>query len=196
MPFVALVAFRTLDGQSPIGFPALNRLAFIGLSTTVAAGALSLWQYVPFRNGFMVNPNVLVAAAANEDAAMPAIRKRIVNPEHLGIADFGWTFNRNPAETIVWTPMDPLCLWASLPSARRKLYIRRSAARLRRPGWVILGDAERDLLNVLRDLLDDFRVAYRITDETVYQVRSPIPGGEPLTYVVAHLIPLDNLQDP
>jgi hypothetical protein len=196
MPFVALVGFRTLDGQSPIGFPALNRLAVIGLSTTVAAGALSLWQYVPFRNGFMVNPNILAAAAANEDRAMPAIRKRIVNPEYLGIADFGWTFNRNPVETVVWTNMDPLCLWASLPSARRKLYIRRSAARLRLPGWVIIGDAERDLLNTQRDLLNEFSVAYRITDVTTYMVRSPAPGGEPLTYTVAHLIPLDNLQAP
>ncbi len=197
MPFVALVVFRTFDGQSSLRFPALNRLAVIGLSTAVAASALSLWKIVPFGDGFKINPNDLLAAAANEDPAMPAIRKRILNPDHLGIADFGWTFNRNPAETIVWTPLDPLCLWASVPSARRKLYIRRSAARLRRPGWVILGEAaERDLLNVQRDLLDDFQVAYRITEVSTYQVKSPIPGGKPLTYVVAHLIPLSDLGVP
>jgi hypothetical protein len=196
MPFVALVILRTLDGPSPSAFPALNRLATLGLSTTVAAGALSMWQFVPFRDGFRINPNALLAAGAVEDPAIPAIRKRIVNPEHLGIADLGWTANRNPAETIVWTAMDPLCLWDSLPSARRQLYIRRSAARLRRPGWVIIGDGERNKLNLRRDLLQDFRVAYRITDVTEYKVRSQIPDREPLTYTVARLIPLSDLQDP
>jgi hypothetical protein len=196
MPFVALVIFRALDGPSPAGFPALNRLAVLGLATAIAAGALSIWRFVPFADGFKIDPNALLVVAANEDPAMPAIRKRIVNPDHLGIADFGWTFNRNPVETIVWTPMDPLSLWPSVPSARRRLYIRRSAARLRRPGWVIIGDAERDLLNTQRDLLDDFRVAYRVTEVTQYKVRSPIPDREPLTYTVAHLIPLSNLQEP
>jgi hypothetical protein len=196
MPFIALVAFRTFDAPSSLSLPALERLVVIGLSTAVAACALSTWEIVPFANGFQINPNAFVAGAANEDPAMGEIRARILNPEHLGIADFGRTFNRNPAETIVWTPMDPLCLWASMPSARRQLYIRRSAARLRLPGWVIIGSAVGDLINLQRDLLDDFRVAYRITDVTTYKIKSPIPNGMPLTYTVARLIPLDDLQAP
>src|SRR5258708_22841823 len=106
---------------------------------------------------------------------MGGVRAHFSNTEREGIADFGPPATRYPAETIVWTPLDPLSVWLSVPSERRRLYIRRSAARLRRPGWVILGEgeAENSVINPQRDLLDDFRVAYRITDEPTYEVRSP-----------------------
>jgi len=48
----------------------------------------------------------------------------------------------------------------------------RSAARLKRPGWVIADDSQ-------RHLLDDLRAAYRVTEETRY--------GH---YTVAHLEPV------
>ena len=78
--------------------------------------------------------------------------------------------------------MDPSSLWISVPHDRRQL-IKRSAARLRRPGWVVLGKDHQDWLN-------DFRVAYRITEETGYKIQSA-NSKQPETYVVAYLTPLD-----
>jgi hypothetical protein len=178
MPFIVLVGLRSLDGQSPAKLPGLPRLAVIGLSAATATLTLSPWDHLPFQHGFSVDTGQLVEAAARLDTDMISIRSHISNTEHLGIADLGH-WNRNPAETLVWTAMDPSCLWAFLPNQRRQLYIKRSAARLRQSGWVILGDNQKGWLN-------DFRVAYRVTEETSYKIQSE-------TYIVAHLTPLDEV---
>ena len=69
-----------------------------------------------------------------------------------------------------------------LPAPRRQLYIGRSAARLHQPGWVILGEQQ-------RDWEADFRVSYRITEERSLQIQSA-GSDQPHTYVVALLTPL------
>lgn len=175
MPFLVLAALRTLDGKAPASFLGLPKLAALGMSAATAALALSPWYYAPFQHGFSTDTRPLAAAAARLDSDMLAVRSHIFNPEHLGIADLGH-LNRNPLETTVWTPMDPGSLWRFVPSNRRQIYIRRSAARLGLSGWVILSENQKDWLN-------DFRVAYRIVEEKSYKTGSA-------TYLVAHLAPL------
>jgi hypothetical protein len=184
MPFIVLVALRSLDTQCPARLPSLQRLIVLGVSVASAAITLAHWDYVPFEHGFSIDTSPLVAAASQVDKDVVNVRARISNPDHLGIADLG-SWNRNPAETIVWTAADPGDLFRSIPSERRQLYIKRSAARLRLPGWIILGEAQRDWVN-------DFRVAYRITEERSYKIQSAT-SNQPETYVVALLTPLDQL---
>lgn len=182
MPFMALAALRSLDGKSPKWSPQLPRLTVAGLAASTAALALAFWNYVPFEHGFSTSTAGIIAAGAKLDPGLESVRSHISNPKHLGVADLRLP-NRNPGETIVWTPMDPSSLWISVPHDRRQLYIKRSAARLRRPGWVVLGKDHQDWLN-------DFRVAYRITEETGYKIQSA-NSKQPETYVVAYLTPLD-----
>jgi hypothetical protein len=184
MPFIVLVALRTLDGRSPAGSPELPRLTIIGIAAAVATLTLTYGYYLPFAHGFSIDTAPMIAEFAKLNTDMAAIRSRIPNPDHLGIADIA-QWNRNPAETVVWTAADPGVIFGPIPSSRRQLYIKRSAARLRVPGWVILGDAQ-------RDWLDDFRVAYRITEERSYTMQSATTH-HPETYLVAHLTPLDEI---
>jgi len=122
MPFVALVALCAMDSHR-----ALSGLTAIGLAASVAAGVLSLWLYVPFDYRETRPAMPLTAAIAALDPEMNEIRAGIANPDHLGIADIGIPMNRHPAETVIWTPIDPFSLWGYVPSERRKLYIIRSA---------------------------------------------------------------------
>ncbi len=184
MPFIVLVALRSLDGKAPSTLPGMPRLAILGISAVTAALMLSPWYYPPFQHGFSVDTERLAAAAARLDSDMIDIRSRIANPEHLGVADLGH-LNRNPAETTLWTPMDPASVWTYVPSQRRQLYIKRSATRLHLSGWVILGDNQRDWLN-------DFRVAYQITEEKEYKIQSAM-SNQPQTYLVAHLTPIEEV---
>ncbi len=182
MPFIVLVLLRTLDGKAPLTMPHLPRLATAGLAAATAAIMLSPWDYPPFKHGFSTDAARLRQAAPHLDTDMIAVRSHIDNSNHLGIADLGH-WNRNANETTLWTPLDPSCLWAFLPHDRRQLYIKRSAARLRMAGWVILGKEQ-------WDWLDDFRVAYRVTDQRSYRFESAM-SHQPVTYMVAHLVPLD-----
>jgi len=162
MPFIALVGMRALER------PAVARLAIVGLATATAAIALSFWDYPPFAHWSTDHPPF-----ASPDLEVVAIRPYIANPQHEGVAEFGTFRIRNPAETILWTPMDPSSLWGdTIPDERLKLYITRSAARLKRSGWAIVADEQQYLLN-------DLRAAYRVTEETRYG-----------SYTVAHLDPI------
>jgi hypothetical protein len=182
MPFIALVLLRTLDGKSPVTMPNFTRLAILGTSVATGAVMLSHWNYLPFSQGFSMDAGRVATAAARLDTDMIDVRSRISNPENLPIANLGH-LNRDPLETMVWTPIDPCSLWTSVPHDRRQLYIRRSAARLRLSGWIILHDDQLDWLN-------DFRVAYRITEEKIYKIQSS-NSHQQETYVVARLTPLE-----
>jgi hypothetical protein len=162
MPFIALVAVRAL--QRPLA----ARLTIVGLSAATAAISLAAWTNSPFDYRLRGYPGRISA----DPPELALVRSRIVNPKHEGIAVFGPSRSRDPDETVVWTPMDPPLLWTYVPSERRKLYIARAAARLKLPGWIITNDEQ-------RPLLEDFRVAYRITEET--------RDGQ---YTVVHLEPI------
>ena len=158
MPFVVLVALRARP--SP--------LVRLGIATSIAAITLSYWTYVPFG---IDRADPVEVRIAKLDPGMNEIRSHIANPDRLGIADIGQSLNRHPDESLVWTPMDPYSLWSFVPSERRRLYIRRSAQRLRRSGWVILqGDAAK--------LLSEFEAGYNVAELS--------RTGE---YTVAKLIP-------
>ena len=184
MPFIVLVALRSLDGRTPVRWPQLPKLIVVGLSTAIATLAWTFGYYLPFAHGFSIDTAPMIAEAEKLDRDVVAIRSQIANPGHLGIADLA-NWIRNPAETIVWTAADPGVLFGPIPASRRQLYIKRSAARLRLPGMVILGEDQRDWVN-------DFRVAYRITDEQSYTIESAATH-HPETYLVAHLTPLDEI---
>jgi hypothetical protein len=172
MPFVALLALCAMDSHR-----AFSRLTAIGLAASVSAAVLSFWVYIPFDYHESRAGMPLTAAIGALDPEINQIRAGIVNPDRLGIADIGIPMNRHPAETTIWTPMDPFSLWGYIPSERRKLYIKRSAQRLGRSGWVILhGDEAEGLLN-------EFRAAYSVTEETCYSF-------DKSRYTVAHLIPI------
>lgn len=183
MPFIVLVALRTLDAQNTSVSPCLPRLTIIGLSSAIGVLTLSFWLYVPFQHGFSLGSAPVAEAVAMRSNDQADIRSRIANPYHLGIADLRETHRSYPSDTTVWTAMDMGSVWPVLPHNRRQLYIKRAANRLRLPGWLILGGDQ-------RDWLDDFRVAYRVTEEKSYQV-STKTQSRPETYVVAHLVPLD-----
>jgi hypothetical protein len=106
------------------------------------------------------------------------IRGQLANPGGLGIADFGPTFTRHPSETLVWTPMDPGSLWSFVPGDRRQLYIRRSAARLRRSGWAIFDSDE-------GFLLDDLRAGYTVAQQRAFDGAPAKPGGPPMHFIAA-----------
>ncbi|HWE52087.1 MAG TPA: hypothetical protein VG273_20000 [Bryobacteraceae bacterium] len=162
MPFIALVGIRALAR------PAVSRKTIVGLAAATAAISLSFWDYPPFARWSMSHP-----AFVTPDLELAKIREQISNPLHESIADFGWFRIRNPEETILWTPMDPSSLWGqTIPDERLKLYIKRSAARLKLSGWAIISDDQQYLLN-------DLRAAYKVTGETRY--------GQ---YTVAHFDPI------
>ena len=163
-PFLALVGFRVLE--RPRSPPA--RLASTALAASVAALAMSPWVTVPFdpRAQFGILP--VVAGFPSLETDVERIRARIGNPGHLGIADFGDTLSREPSETVLWTPMDPSSLWRSVPAARRRLYIRRAAERLRRSGWAIV-EADQGYL------FDDLSAAYDVSRR--WEVTGDAGGG-------------------
>jgi len=148
-PFLALVAFRLLD-RDPTTGPTLQRLVAFALAISVAALALSPWNSVPFAAPFSLDVRRLLADIPSIDPGVEAVRRSIDNPGHLGIADFGDALVRDPGETVVWTPMDPASLWSFVPGARRKLYVQRSGARLRRSGWAIVQSGQDYLIGDLR----------------------------------------------
>jgi hypothetical protein len=180
MPFMTLVALRGIRASAA---PPVNgtvaAFTAAGLATATAAIVFSAWTYVPFGRFFLPAAGPIAAAAETLDPKMNEIRRRIANPQHLGIADFGPSLTRHPDETVVWTPMDPASLWAYVPAERRKLYIRRAAQRLRRSGWIVVeGDGA--------EILDEFKTAYVLADQTTYEYGS---AEAPERFTVARLVP-------
>lgn len=161
MPFIALAGLRALEK------PTLMRPAIVGLAAATAAITLSFWTFPPFEHWSTDHPSFV-----SQDMEVAAIRSQLNNPLHEGIADLGWFGTRNPAETILWTPLDPGSLLTDLPRERRRLYIARSAARLKLAGWAIIEDH-------LEYLLDDLRVAYVVSSESRHG-----------TYTLAHFEPI------
>jgi hypothetical protein len=182
MPFLVLVAFRVIDRPRDLHATPLSRLTAIGLAASVATLALSGWRIVPWGHGFDPGMRATVESISAIDADMQALRAGIVNPDHLGIADFGLSLNRAADETVVWTPMDPVSLWAYLPAGRRRLYVSRAAARLHRPGWAIFSEPQ-------LYLLDDLRAAYDVTESSTGRGVTEGPDGTRGVYTVVKLVP-------
>ena len=180
-PFIALVALRALDRPAETSGAVGKAVAF-GLAVSVAALALSSWKFVPFDPHVVTDIHAVVAGSPALEPDVARLRSEVPRSPELGIADFGPHYARNPAETVVWTPMDPSSLWSYVPSERRKLYIERSARKLRRSGWAIFTDYE-------LFLLDDLKASYLVRN-----VRSSVgapahPGGPPTRYTVACFAP-------
>jgi hypothetical protein len=154
-PFLVLVAFRVLD-RPAADRSLLTQATHFGLATSVAALALSPWHSIPYGSKANLAIQSVVATFTWLDPDVEQIRKHIINPDGLGIADFGPTYTRHISEKIVWTPLDPSSLWSYVPSERRKIYVQRSSARLRRSGWAIIEDDQRLLYD---DLLAGYTVA-------------------------------------
>jgi hypothetical protein len=176
-PFLVLVAFRVLDRPATAAslLPDLTRF---GLAASVAALAMSPWRSIPYDPRATVDIHTIVADFRSLEPDIERIREQIANPDGLGIADFGPSFTRHPAEEMVWTPMDPSSLWFYVPSERRQVYIRRSSARLRRSGWAIF-DADQLFL------FDDFRAGYTIAEQHSF-LGAPSPDdGSQRHYVAA-----------
>jgi hypothetical protein len=168
MPFQVLVALRVLDRP---GKPsALAHVTELGVAISVAALALSPWHSVPYDPHVTFDMQALAADFGSLEPDIEEIRGGIGSSGGLGIADFGETLTRHPSEIIVWTPMDPGSLWTYVPSARRQLYISRSAARLRRSGWAIFDDEQ-------RFLADDFRAGYVIVQQRSFDGASRPSGN-------------------
>ena len=67
--------------------------------------------------------------------------------------------------------MDPSSLWSFVPDDRRRLYIQRSAARLRRAGWAIVDDEQ-------RFLYDGFDAGYIVAEQREFLgAPSPLDGS-------------------
>jgi hypothetical protein len=184
-PFLMLVAFRVLDRAR--GYRSLLAdVTSFGLATSVAALAMSSWHSMPFDPRGTLDIHAVVADFSSVDSDIERIRGRIVNPDGLGIADFGLHFLRHPSEKLVWTPMDPSSLWSFVPSERRQLYIRRSSARLRRSGWAIVyGDQ--------RFLFDDLHAGYTVAEQHSFDGAPETPGGPPTHYVAACFNPRSDI---
>ena len=175
MPFLVLVALRVLD-RPAAGRSALTQATRFGVAASAAALALSPWHALPFNPHVRLDIHALVADFPTLEPDIERIRQQIANPGGLGMTDFGETYTRHPAETLVWTPMDPGSLWAYVPAERRRVYIRRSSARLGRAGWVIF-DPEQLYL------AEDFLAGYVVAQRLGFDVAAPLPGGSPLHYV-------------
>ena len=176
-PFLALVAMRALDRPTaPSG--AVGKAAALGLAVSVAALAFSPWNLVPFDPHVVTDIHAVVAGFPAQEPDVARLRSEVPRSPELGIADFGPQFARHPAETVVWTPMDPSSLWSYVPSERRKLYIERSARTLRRSGWAIFADYE-------LFLLDDLKAAYIVRTVRSSEGAPARPGGPPTRYTVA-----------
>ena len=174
--------FRVLARTRAGGSPRLSMAMVVALAVAAAASTLSPWSRVPFSRGFDPRMAPLVAAmpALNPDST--AIRQTIANPEHLGIADPDDTVIRPEEEAPMWTAMGPGSSLVVLPAGRRRLYLARSAARLRRPGWIILAGGH-------RAWLDDFLVAYRVAESWTAEGATLDESGARISYLVAKLIP-------
>ena len=172
-PFLVLVGVRALDREQN----AHRAIIAHGLAVSVAALAFSPWRIRPLDPHINIGIGNLVAAFPAFEADVAGIRNGIPRTPQLGIADFGPYYTRHPAETVVWTPMDPSSLWLFVPSERRKLYITRSAQRLGRSGWGIFAENQ-------RVMLDDLRAGYDVKVERSIAVAAGV-GGSPVTYAVA-----------
>jgi hypothetical protein len=182
MPFLALVGLRVLD-RPDAAHPVLAGVTRFGLAASVAALAMSPWCSVPYRHPVSMDIHAVVANFPSLEPDMERIRRQLNNPGGLGIADFGETDTRHPAETLVWTPMDPGSLWPFVPAERRRLYIRRSVARLGRSGWAIF-DAEHGAL------AEDFRAGYGAVQQRGFDVAGAPPEGAPRHYLAICFDPL------
>jgi hypothetical protein len=167
LPFLVLVGFRVLDQPAGDRSP-LARVTRFGLATSTAALAMSTWHLVPFDFRGTIDIRQAVAAFPALEPDIERIRTQISNSDGLGIADFGPIYRRHPSERVVWTPMDPSSLWSYVPSERRRLYIRRSAARLRNSGWAIIEENQ-------RFLFDDLLAAYTVAQSREF-VGQPSPA--------------------
>ncbi len=176
-PFLALVALRALDRPSETAGP-VGRDVALGLAVAVAALAFSPWTFVPFDPHVVTNIHSVVSGFPAREPDVARLRSQVPPSPELGIADFGPRFARHPAETLVWTPMDPSFLWGFVPSERRKLYIERSARKLRRSGWAIFADYE-------LFLLDDLKSAYIVHGLHSVEGAPAQPGGSSTRYTVA-----------
>lgn len=176
-PFIALVALRALDRPTETS-GAVGKAVALGLAVSVAALAFSPWKIVPFDPHVVTDIHAVVAGFPPQEQDVVRLRSEVPRSPELGIADFGPYFARHPAETIVWTPMDPSSLWSFVPSERRKLYIERSARKLRRSGWAIFADYE-------LFLLDDLKAAYLVRNLRSADGAPSHPGAPPTRYTVA-----------
>jgi hypothetical protein len=170
-PFLVLVAFRALDRPGSL----LADVTGFGLAVSVAALAMSPWQSVPYDPGAVFDIRRVVANFPSLEPDIEQIRLQVQGgsgPGDLGIADFGPSYTRHALETLIWTPMDPSSLWSYVPSERRQLYIRRSAARLRRSGWAIAEDDQ-------AFLLDDLGAGYTAVQRRGFPgAPSPVDGSQ------------------
>lgn len=179
MPFLLLVALRALD--RPAGeVPPLTAAVRLGLAGSAAALALSPWRILPYDPRVSLDLAAVVASQPALEPDIEAIRAHLPNPDGLGIADFSETDTRHPAERVVWTPIDPSSLWAYVPSERRRIYIQRSAARLRRAGWAIFDDDH-------RPMAEDFTAGYTVAQRR--DVTFPSADGGARRYLVLCLNP-------
>jgi hypothetical protein len=174
-PFIALVAIRALD-RPVAARSSLERLTSFGLAASIAVLALSPWQVVPYDPAMVTDIHTIVGRFPALEPGLEQIRATLAAPPGLGIADFGPNYIRHPSETVVWTPMDPSSLWTFVPSDRRRLYIRRSEARLRRSGWAIADDEQ-------QFLLDDLAATYVARDRYGFDAPPLSPDGTPTHYV-------------
>ena len=188
VPFLALVSFRVLD--RPAGDrPLRARLTCFGLATSVAALAMSPWHAVSFALPPAFDIHTVVEDFASLEPDIEQIRKQIADPDGLGVADFGPSYTRHPSEKIIWTPMDPSSLWSYVPSERRRLYIQRSASRIRRAGWAIIEDEQ-------RFLFDDLQAGYTVAEQRGFDgARSPLDGSR-RHYLVACFNPRPDVAAP
>ena len=107
MPFIALVALRSLDGESPAILPGLPRLTIAGMAIVVAGLTLPPWIYVPFRDGFSISSDSVASAAESVDDAAANLRETFSIPNQVGVADLRGLRGSYPAEMNVITPLDP-----------------------------------------------------------------------------------------
>jgi hypothetical protein len=184
-PFLMLVAFRVLDRARGHRLLVADATSF-GLATSVAALAMSSWHSIPFDPRGTVDIHAVVADFSSVEPDVERIRGRIDNPDSLGIADFGPHFLRHPSEKLVWTPMDPSSLWSFVPSERRQLYIRRSSARLRRSGWVIVDEDQ-------SFLFDDLHAGYTVAEQHSFDGAPETPGGPSTHYIAACFNPRSDI---
>jgi len=184
MPFVVLVALRALD-RPMSERSVVARLTAFGLAASVGTLATAYWPWKPYdpNKAFDIRP--FIARYPSMEPDFEEIRSRIENPGHLGVANFGNSYRRDPSESIIWTPVDPASIFYFMPPERRQLYIRRSAARLRRSGWAVF--AEEQL-----DLLDDLRAGYTVARQ--FSVEQGLAAdGRPAHYTVVCFDPQPDL---
>jgi hypothetical protein len=184
-PYFVLVAMRVLDRKEP-GQPLLGDVTSLGLTTSVAALAFSLWQTPLYDPRMTTDIHDVVALFPTLEPDVAHIRASLNNPQRLPIADFAAPAAINPAETTIWTPLDPMSIWRDVPSERKQLYVRRTAARLRRSGWAIFDDGH------LR-LIDDLRAGYTVVQQKTIEATQQPPGSTIKSYVVACFDPLPEL---